>query len=36
MTHPDGTRNDSFVWLVALLRDVALIAFCIVYILHTL
>jgi hypothetical protein len=30
------TRDDSFVWVVALLRDIALIAFCVVYILHTL
>jgi hypothetical protein len=29
-------RDDSFVWVVALLRDIALIAFCVVYILHTL
>jgi hypothetical protein len=29
------TRDDSFVWVVALLRDIALIAFCVVYILHT-
>jgi hypothetical protein len=29
-------RDDSFAWVVALLRDIALIAFCVVYILHTL
>jgi hypothetical protein len=33
MTPP---QNDSFVWIVALLRDIALIAFCVVYILETL
>jgi hypothetical protein len=35
MTHP-RTTNDSFVWVVALLRDIALIAFCIVFIIDTL
>lgn len=34
MTHP--ARNDSFAWVVALLRDIALIAFCIVFIIDTL
>lgn len=34
MTQP--ARNDSFAWVVALLRDIALIAFCVVYILNTL
>jgi hypothetical protein len=34
MTQP--TRDDSFVWIVALLRDIALIAFCVVFILDTL
>jgi hypothetical protein len=34
MTQP--TRDDSFVWIVALLRDLALIAFCVVFILDTL
>jgi hypothetical protein len=29
-------RDDSFAWVLALLRDIALIAFCVVYILHTL
>lgn len=29
------TRNDSFAWLLAIARDIALIAFCVVYILHT-
>jgi hypothetical protein len=29
-------RDDSFAWLLAVVRDLALIAFCIVYILHTL
>jgi hypothetical protein len=33
MTH---ARDDSFAWVLALLRDIALIAFCVVYILHTL
>lgn len=28
--------NDSFVWVVALLRDIALIAFCVVFIIDTL
>jgi hypothetical protein len=35
MTHP-ARSDDSFVWVLALLRDIALIAFCVVYILHTL
>lgn len=35
MTHPD-TRNDSFAWLLAIGRDLALIVFCVVYVLHTL
>lgn len=29
-------RDDSFAWVLALLRDIALIAFCVAYILHTL
>jgi hypothetical protein len=33
MTQPTAHGNDSFVWVVALLRDIALIVFCIVYIL---
>jgi hypothetical protein len=37
MTQPTATaRNDSFVWLVALARDIALIAFCVVFIIDTL
>ena len=32
MTHP--ARNDSFVWVVALARDIALIVFCVVYVLE--
>lgn len=28
-------RNDSFAWLLALLRDIALIVFVIVYVIHT-
>ena len=32
----NSPRNDSFVWVVALLRDLALIAFCIVFIIDTL
>jgi hypothetical protein len=31
-----NTRNDSLAWLLAILRDIALIAFCIVFILDTL
>jgi hypothetical protein len=27
-------RDDSFAWIVALLRDIALIVFCVVYILE--
>ena len=34
MTQP--ARNDSFAWVIALLRDIALIAFCIVFIIETL
>ena len=29
-------RNDSFAWIVAIMRDIALIAFCIVFIIDTL
>lgn len=36
MTQPAPARNDSFAWVVALLRDIALIAFCVVFILDTL
>lgn len=36
MSTPAPARNDSFAWVVALIRDLALIAFCIVYILNTL
>jgi hypothetical protein len=35
MTHPD-TRNDSLAWLLAILRDIALIVFVIVFVLDTL
>jgi hypothetical protein len=28
-------RNDSFAWLLAILRDIALIVFVIVYVIHT-
>lgn len=28
-------RTDSFAWLLALLRDIALIVFVIVYVIHT-
>lgn len=34
MTHP--ARNDSFAWLLAIARDIALIVFVIVYVIHTL
>jgi hypothetical protein len=34
MTTP--ARNDSFAWILAILRDIALIAFCIVFIIDTL
>ena len=33
MTHP--ARNDSLAWLLAILRDIALIVFVIVYVIHT-
>lgn len=36
MTQPTNRANDSFVWVVALLRDLALIAFCVVFIIDTL
>jgi hypothetical protein len=36
MTQPTARSNDSFVWVVALLRDIALIAFCVVYIINAL
>jgi hypothetical protein len=29
-------RDDSFAWLLAIARDIALIVFCVVYVLHTL
>ena len=32
MTHP--ARNDSFAWVVAFARDIALIVFCVVYVLE--
>jgi hypothetical protein len=28
-------RNDSFAWMLAILRDVALIVFVVVYVIHT-
>ena len=33
MTHP--ARNDSFAWLLAISRHIALIVFVIVYVIHT-
>lgn len=29
------TRNDSFAWLLAILRDVAIVVFVIVYVIDT-
>lgn len=36
MSTPAPARNDSFAWTLALIRDIALIAFCVVYIINTL
>jgi hypothetical protein len=32
---PPPPRTDSFAWLLAILRDIALIVFVIVYVIHT-
>ena len=34
MTQPQ--RPDSFAWVLVILRDIALIAFCVVFIIDTL
>lgn len=36
MTNPPPARYGEVTWLLALLRDVALIVFVIVYVVHTL